>query len=949
MKKKTKDSPKDSQKKAWKRRFAGVAALLLLWPGLIVSGTTQVEGAGYQELQSVTTASFFRDGSDTYSLAATNYVVDLHTTGGLYRIKGTNMAMVDPSSSNPYVDNGGTVTAYANGETPIGTGGVYLGTDGYLYKSKADPTHLFELQFKQVVTDQVSKSYFGLGKDGIVYAWGTGSNGELGIGSKSDKSVPTEVLAPSGTDPISGIKKIIPASESGVILLTDNQAYLVGKFLSYSSLSSARPLLLTSFPTFSSSSQVTVGYLGGTQESHYKSGSTIDATFRRFYLTVGTTSYVVTPLSSTVTTGNDYGTTLTAFPTGIDPAKISLFPTTDAYLFSGAYLDNGQLYAWGYGSDKWNNGTSLPDIANKKLIDSGVSKITTDTISRTSFYLKNNKLYAFGWNNGSITGTTDSSISSPIPVTGPNSELTNVKDVAISRSTEKYKVSIYSEDSLPQVLAITGTGDLYGWHTTGALTKAAHPQGRKFVSFIEIPGSFNIKPVYVMDDAGGVYKITTSNYLANDYISLVGVSGLPSIVPAGYVALPDKPTATQSVDKFNQTVITLAFSTPDPAVKEYSLDGGITWTNYTEPVTITQAGAYSFSARAGDNDGNFSDVLSLTGANDPIIINPGFPKIVDGGDGTVSVQSGTTSSNATVQIRIDGGAWETYADPVTLGEGSHTVSVQIINSSGEVLATSSQTVEGPTPTPTSTATPTPTSTATSSVTPSATPTTTPSEAPSATPTPTPVATASPSAVPSASAIPSPEPTVDPSWGDSLGSKDVSFTVLSGSFSSQFNGLLLDNVTISTTNPYQQINSVTNSVIEDSRGSGAGWNYSLKITDFVSDPVIDNGTGNTDLVVKMPASALGVDVTDASVLAGQTSAIAKKGNYTFASDPVVLAQAGAYEGMGQYQLPMSYTLRVPDKVEVVSAGTGSSYQVGKMTGLRVGTYRSQFTFTLASGI
>uniref|UniRef100_UPI003F665082 hypothetical protein n=1 Tax=Paenibacillus sp. IHBB 3054 TaxID=3425689 RepID=UPI003F665082 len=405
------------------------------------------------------------------------------------------------------------------------------------------------------------------------------------------------------------------------------------------------------------------------------------------------------------------------------------------------------------------------------------------------------------------------------------------------------------------------------------------------------------------------------------------------------------------------------------------LDGGTTWSPYTTPVTLETAGTVLFKARSGANGGVLSPLLEMELINDPITITPGYPKIIDQADGTFSVESGTLHPGVKIEVRIDDGTWSTYTGPVTLNTGSHNIDVRVVNASGEELADASATLNGPTPlptvapTPTPTVAPTPTPTVAPTPTPTVAPTPVPTVAPTPTPTvePTPTPTVAPTPTPTVAPTPTPtvaptptstvtptpsatpQPTLDPSWGSPIGSEDVTFTVLSGGFSSHFSGLLLDTVTISTTNQYQVINSVTHSVIEDSRGTGAGWNYSLKITDFVSDPVVDNSKGTSDLVVKMPASSLSVDITDSTTLAGQAGSLGQNGKYVFNAEPVVIAKAGEFEGMGQYQIPMSYMLSVPDKVEVVSAGADSTYKAGAKTGLRVGTYRSQFTFTLASGI
>lgn len=85
------------------------------------------------------------------------------------------------------------------------------------------------------------------------------------------------------------------------------------------------------------------------------------------------------------------------------------------------------------------------------------------------------------------------------------------------------------------------------------------------------------------------------------------------------------------------------------------------------------------------------------------------------------------------------------------------------------------------------------------------------------------------------------------------------------------------------------------------------------------------------------------------MVGASDNIGLKGSYIFDSNPVVIARANLLQGMGQYKLPMEFLLKVPDKVDVVSSGTCSTYEPGQKTGLRVGTYKFIFTFTLTSGI
>ncbi|GGG06164.1 hypothetical protein GCM10010912_58480 [Paenibacillus albidus] len=741
-------------------------------------------------------------------------------------------------------------------------------------------------------------SFYIIKNDGTAYAWGDNTGGQLGIGGPNqDKLTPTPIVDAQDNE-LTGVKKIIRLTihnkydykNTAIYLITDSGAYVLG---SLEGTTVNHAVKDTAFPAFSGANQVSYKYMG---EFDRDPGLAIQ--------TVWSAKSLIWTIN-----GVDY-TVYDLYSTNPAPGYYAL-PKTFSYLYTPTPENNtltlgvtgGEMSVWSKSTPKY----TASGVIKGHILKDG-----------TYSYLKTNgRIYFVG--DGMQLGISGS-FPAETRFSGTSNELTDVVDYRVTYGVQA---------------ALKKDGNLVIW-SNGA-TKILD---KKFTKLYQPAGAMGV--IYSLSVDGGIYQITPSGYtlISSDY-TYAAPDGLDLKIPV--------PVGTQSVNKFKQTVVTIDYGKAKR--KEYSVDGGKTWVHYTQPVLLTETGTISLSARGGDTQGNFSDVLLLSIVNNPIVIEAGHPKIVDNGNGSFAVETGTTSPDAKTEVRIDNGTWFEYSGPVTLAVGSHNIEVRIINLEGETLASGQQMINGPTPAPTVSPTATPVPTVEPTTAPSPVPTSVPTASPLPTVVPSPTATPAPTATPVPTVAPTqaPQPTMDPTWGQPIGSEDVTFTVLSGGFSSRFSGLLLDNVTISTTNPYQAINSVTQSVIEDSRGTGAGWNYSLKITDFVSDPVVDNSKGSNDLVVKMPTNSLSVDVTPSTTLAGQPGDLSLSGNYVFNSEAIVLARANEFQGMGQYQIPMSYNLRVPDKVEIVSAGAGSSYQAGEKTGLRVGTYRSQFTFTLASGI
>lgn len=903
--------PKQAIYKKHQRWGALALSLVLLIPGLFISGGSSiVEGAAYTHIV----------GQETFDEYDTSQVA-LSLDNGYKALLSQYGVIVSPVVSKKYRP---FYNSY--GSTKIGY--VYI-SNGKLFTQKIDASPIQKadnvIDFQVLTNSEYSNidkfSYFILKQNGSVWAWGAGAYGQLAVGPSGDKSVPTEVLDPSGSV-LTGVQKLYYLSPNAFLAVRDNTVYLIGSAFGLTSRgASSKAVDVTSlFPAFTSAENFQMSFLNDNNHSLIATRpgganwSEVKADIGSRIFTINGQSYSLTnwktyrdPLSTT--TEIDSATpALIPIPSDVDVNNVHRYTKTlrvsaSDYLLNGyTTIKNGVLKYWGTPFSGWSSGSSAIQATSDIAAD--VESVVGDG-QGTFWYLKAGKIYSFGTNLNSRSGVSGGVLNTPVQVTGTSNEIANVKQLSASGG---------------YTYALKDTHELIYWNSASQFTKST----QKYLSLFSLPDRYGVYTVYGITETGVFQSLPYGS----------AVSGFPTVFPADYVAL-DKPTSTLTLDKYNRSIVTVEFGNePMITTNEYSLDGGTTWLPYTAPVTLTTTGTLSFKARSGAS-GIYSEILEIEVTNDPILITPGYPKIIDNGKGSYTVESGTTHPSIRTEVRMDNGTWGEYKGPVTLPEGSHVVDVRLVNAGGEELATGNKTINGPTPVPT----PVPT------ISPTATPTPTPT--PTVAPTATPLPTVAPTGMPTPTTTP--QPTMDPSWGSPIGSEDVSFTVLSGGFNSQFNGLKLDTITISTTNQYQVLNSVTNSVIEDSRGTGAGWNYSLKVTDFFSDPVVDNSLGTNDLVVKMPSTALSVDVTKSSTLAGQDSNLSLNGNYIFNQEPVILASASEFHGMGQYQIPMSFTLRVPDKVEIVTAGNGSEYQAGGKTGLRVGTYRSQFTFTLASGI
>jgi plastocyanin len=133
---------------------------------------------------------------------------------------------------------------------------------------------------------------------------------------------------------------------------------------------------------------------------------------------------------------------------------------------------------------------------------------------------------------------------------------------------------------------------------------------------------------------------------------------------------------------------------------EYQLDGGA-WTTYTAPIVVSAAGAHMLHFRATDRAGNTSpEQMAHFTVVKPPLEDTTAPQVsasatgkqnADGGyvgAATVTVTATDAGSGvATVEYRLDDGAWIPYTAPVVVDAvGAHTVRYRAADKAGNAAA-----------------------------------------------------------------------------------------------------------------------------------------------------------------------------------------------------------------------------------------------------------------------
>lgn len=358
------------------------------------------------------------------------------------------------------------------------------------------------------------------------------------------------------------------------------------------------------------------------------------------------------------------------------------------------------------------------------------------------------------------------------------------------------------------------------------------------------------------------------------------------------VAVPKPVISQKGLNNQFGLDIEVSFNSQDGEAS-YSIDGGA-WTPTTGSFSVSNA-AHTIRAKLVAVNGKESEVTEF-------ITTVSQPKVTVISD-QVSIDLGIVTNDVTVYYKdSNNNQWVEYTGPITYVPGTHNIEIEVRDRN----------------------------------------------------TGTPVFTGGPYTV----TVIDPNPgnpgdggtTPDPGTGMPVGEEDVDFTVNGGGLSAKFEGADLSTIIIDNTNPYQTINSVSRVLIDDSRGNGEGYQYSMNVTDFVSEPMQDNSTNTQSLVVSIPANALSVDVLNTKTINGPAAELSNVGKHIFTGNgPEMLATAKAFEGMGYNEIPLNFKLSVPDRVKIVTSGAGSKFIAGEFTGLMAGIYKAQITTTLVSGI
>ena len=196
-----------------------------------------------------------------------------------------------------------------------------------------------------------------------------------------------------------------------------------------------------------------------------------------------------------------------------------------------------------------------------------------------------------------------------------------------------------------------------------------------------------------IDVNGTVYLMTRKNDLSEVVTTECVISNIDT----------EKPTITATADKtaFTKDTVTVTATFSDNSgeftSQEYSIDGGQTWTAYTDAgVTFADNGIVQF--RATDKAGNDAEIVGFTVSNidkeAPTIVPAGTPSVLTNQDVTVTAAFSDNSNEfASKEYSIDGGTtWVAYTDAGVTFTKNGAIQFKAVDAAGNE-ATASFTVD----------------------------------------------------------------------------------------------------------------------------------------------------------------------------------------------------------------------------------------------------------------
>ncbi len=266
-------------------------------------------------------------------------------------------------------------------------------------------------------------------------------------------------------------------------------------------------------------------------------------------------------------------------------------------------------------------------------------------------------------------------------------------------------------DTTPPAVAhaVTGEQDAEGNYLDAAtVTVSATDDGGSGVASVEYKlddGAWTAYTAAVVVNTAGAHML---HYRATDVAGNVSQEGMAhfTIVEQDTTAPVVSANVAGSQDPdgnyIDSAVVAVTAEDSGSGVDtvEYQLDGGA-WTAYTEAVQVSTPGAHEFAFRATDLAGNVSaeSMVAFTVVEDPNedTVPPSVSAMVTGNQdanwnfvdsATINLSALDAGSGvASVEYKLDDGAWTVYTDPVVVGdEGAHTLLYRATDNAGNVSA-----------------------------------------------------------------------------------------------------------------------------------------------------------------------------------------------------------------------------------------------------------------------